>query len=168
LGLQDYFRLETLEDGSGRYFAWHFTWGHIQKYFVFGGGFGNDERIMRKFRLYLESMGHQGGVHNSYLSIWLNLGIVGLLVYLRSFFLLFFKASKMVPMSLAVMFSVLFSIMYESWLMGSLNPYTILLLIIMTVVSEHEITEGVGEEVEEEEEESPDVNAVQPALAPAI
>jgi len=167
LGLEKYFRIETLEDGSGRYFAWTFTWGHIQRYFVFGGGFGNDERIMRYYRFYLWSMGHQGGVHNSYLSMWLNTGVVGLLFYLRSFFLLFIKASKLVPMSLAVMFSVLFSIMYESWLVGSLNPYTIVLLIIMTVVSEEEITnwtelrpEAGGEQVEEEE-------APKPALAAA-
>jgi O-antigen ligase len=139
LGVEEYFRLETLRDGSGRYFAWEFTWGHIQDYFVFGGGFANDERIMRKWRLYLERMGHQGGVHNSYLSMWLNVGIVGLVIYLRSFLLLFFKSSKLAPISLAIMFSVLFSIMYESWLVGSLNPYTIVLLMIMTLVSEEEI-----------------------------
>lgn len=139
LGMEKFFRLETLRDGSGRYFAWEFTWIHIQDYFVFGGGFANDERIMRKWRLYLERMGHQGGVHNSYLSMWLNVGVVGLVIYLRSFFLMFVKASKIAPISLAVMFSVLFSIMYESWLMGSLNPYTIVLLMIMTVVSEDEI-----------------------------
>lgn len=139
LGLEEYFRLETLEDGSGRYFAWQFSWGHVQNYFVFGGGFANDESIMRRYRLYLETQGHQGGVHNTYLSMWLNVGIVGLLIFLRSFFLLFIKASKLVPMSTAVLFSCLFSIMYESWLMGSLNPYTIVLLMVMTVVTEPEI-----------------------------
>lgn len=141
LGLQEYFRLETLEEGSGRYFAWDFAWGHIQKYFVFGGGFANDETIMRRYRLYLESQGHQGGVHNTYLSMWLNMGIVGLLIFLRSLFLLFYKASKLVPMSQAIMFSVFFSLMYESWLIGSLNPYTIVLLMIMTVVTEPEIVQ---------------------------
>lgn len=139
LGLEKYFRLETLEEGSGRYFAWEFAWGHVQRFFVFGGGFANDENIMRRYRVYLEQQGHQGGVHNTYLSMWLNVGIVGLLIFLRSLFLLFFKASKLVPMSLAIMFSVLFSLMYESWLVGSLNPYTIVLLMIMTVVTEPEI-----------------------------
>ncbi|HRD51399.1 MAG TPA: O-antigen ligase family protein [Flavobacteriales bacterium] len=141
LGLQHYFRLETLEEGSGRYFAWEFAWGHIQDYFVFGGGFANDESIMRRYRLFLERQGHQGGVHNTYLSMWLNVGIVGLLLFLRSLFLLFFKASKLVPMSLAIMFSVFFSLMYESWLIGSLNPYTIVLLMVMTVVTEPEIVQ---------------------------
>ncbi len=139
LGLEKYFRLRTLESGSGRYFAWEFAWTHIQEYFVVGGGFGNDEFIFRKHRFYLWRMNHQGGVHNSYLSFWLDVGIVGLLIYLRSFLLMFIKASKAVPMSLAVMFSTLFSIMYESWLVGSLNPFTIVLLTTMTMVTEEEI-----------------------------
>lgn len=139
LGLEKYFRLRTLESGSGRYFAWEFAWTHIQEYFVVGGGFGNDEFIFRKHRFYLWRMNHQGGVHNSYLSFWLDVGIVGLLIYLRSFLLMFIKAGKAVPMSLAVMFSTLFSIMYESWLVGSLNPFTIVLLTTMTMVTEEEI-----------------------------
>lgn len=155
LGLESYFRLETLEEGSGRYFAWEFAWEHIQDYFVFGGGFANDESIMRRYRLYLESQGHQGGVHNTYLSLWLNAGLVGVLIFLRSLALLFIKASKLVPMSLAILFSVLFSIMYESWLIGSLNPYTIVLLMTMTVVTEPEIVEwrsGQGTPTDSEEE----------------
>lgn len=139
LGLEDFLRLRTLEGGSGRYFAWEFAWGKIQDYIVFGGGFANDETIMRQHYHYLERMGHQGGVHNSYLSMWFNVGLVGILIYFRSFFLLFIKASKLAPMSLAAMFAVLFSINYESWLVGSLNPYTIVLLMIMTVLSEEEI-----------------------------
>ncbi len=139
LGLEEYFRLETLEGGSGRYFAWQFAWGHIQDYFVFGGGFANDEYIFGKWRLYLEMMGHQGGAHSTYLSMWLSVGIVGLLIFLRSLFLVFIKAAKTAPVSLAILFSVLFSITYESWLVGSLNPFTILLLIIMTIITEPEV-----------------------------
>lgn len=143
-GLEDYVRLKTLESGSGRYFAWAFAWQQIQEYFVFGGGFANDERIMRKHRLYLERMGHQGGVHNSYLSFWFNVGIVGLLIFFRSFILIFIKASKLVPFSLGVMFAVLWSITYESWLVSSLNPYTIVLVIILTVLTEPEIVQWAG------------------------
>jgi O-antigen ligase len=158
LGLEEYFRLRTLESGSGRYFAWEFAWGHVKRFFVFGGGFANDETIMRRYRLYLESQGHQGGVHNTYLSMWLNVGIVGLAIFLRSLFLVFYKASKQLPMSLAVFFSVLFSIMYESWLVGSLNPYTIVLLMTMTVVTEPEIVywkERGAEPAEDGPPESP-------------
>lgn len=165
LGLQEYFRLETLEGGSGRYFAWQFAWQHIQRYFVFGGGFANDEAIMRRYRLYLESMGHQGGVHNTYLSLWLNTGLVGLLIFLRSFVLLFYKASKTVPMSLAVMFSCFFSIMYESWLVGSLNPYTIVLLMVMTVVTEPEFSIVPAAQEGEMDPASEEQASLKPAVA---
>lgn len=165
LGLEEYVRLQTLENGSGRYFAWEFAWKHIQDYFVFGGGFANDERIMRKHRLYLERMGHQGGVHNSYLSFWFNVGIVGLLLFLRSFILVFVKASKMVPMSLGIMFAVMFSVTYESWLVSSLNPFTILLLIIITMVTEEEIVNWQEVPEEDEEDTAPMVPATStPAL----
>lgn len=72
------------------------------------------------------------------------MGIVGLLIYFRSFMLIFIKASKNTSIALAVMFSVLFSILYESWLAGSLNPYTSMLLIILTVMSEEEIIGSLG------------------------
>jgi hypothetical protein len=150
LGFEDFFRLRTLEGGSGRYFAWEFAWDKIQDYLVFGGGFANDETIMRQHYEYLEKMGHQGGVHNSYLSLWFDVGFVGILIYFRSFFLLFIKASKQASMSLATMFAVMFSINYESWLVGSLNPYTIVLLMIMTVLSEEEIA-GWRPSIEEQE-----------------
>lgn len=167
LGLEEFFRLRTLEGGSGRYFAWEFAWGKIQEgYLVFGGGFANDETVMRQNYDYLERMGHQGGVHNSYLSMWFNVGIVGLLIYFRSFILLFIKAVKQAPMSLAVMFSVLFSITYESWLVGSLNPYTIVLVIIMTVLFEPEIVGAAVHGDANRTEEEPSVDGPLPAAVP--
>ena len=141
MGLQDYLRVDSLADGSGRYFAWNFAWQELntQGFFLFGGGFDNEAWVMKEARAYLESLGHQGGVHNTYLAFWLNTGIVGLILFLRSFVLIFIKASKNTPISMAIMFSVLFSILYESWLAGSLSPYTTMLLIILTIVSEDEI-----------------------------
>lgn len=154
LGLEEYFRLHTLETGSGRYFAWGFAWEKIQEYLVFGGGFGTDEYVMRKNYAYLMAMNHEGGVHNSYLSLWFDVGLVGLLIYLRSFFLLFTKATKRVPMSLGVMFAVLFSVTYESWLVASLNPFTIFLWCIVTVLSEEEIVAPAASPVQEAEQRS--------------
>ncbi|MCB0792658.1 MAG: O-antigen ligase family protein [Flavobacteriales bacterium] len=155
LGLQDTLRLDTLDDASGRYIAWRFAWEHIQDFFIFGGGFGNDEWIMRHNYAYLRTLGHHGGVHNSYLTMWFNCGIMGLLIYFRSFFLIFFKASKFVPFAFAIMFSVMFSVLYESWLTGSLNPFTIILVVILTMLTEEEIVEWQTHEharrVEQEE-----------------
>ncbi len=169
IGLQDYLRVETLADGSGRYFAWNFAWQELNNkgFFLFGGGFENEAWVMSRARAYLESMGHQGGVHNTYLAFWLNTGIVGLILFLRSFALIFIKAGKHTSISLAIMFSVLFSILYESWLAGSLSPYTTMLLIILTIVSEDEIMSSVTQgDVVEEAPEEPDP-APEPLLLPA-
>ncbi|MBK6774476.1 MAG: O-antigen ligase family protein [Flavobacteriales bacterium] len=141
LGVQEFMRVDTLEDGSGRYFAWAFAWEKIQDYFLVGGGFGNDEYVMRQNYAYLRSQGHHGGVHNSYLTMWFNVGIIGLGIYFRSLFVVFVKASKLTPIAFAVLFAVLFSALYESWLNGSLNPFTILVVIIMTMMSEEEIAQ---------------------------
>lgn len=151
LGAEEYLRVNTLESGSGRYFAWEFAWEKIQEYLVFGGGFGTDEHVMRSNYGYLLAMNHEGGVHNSFLSFWFDFGIVGLLIYFRSFFLLFIKATKRAPISLAVMFSVLFSATYESWLVSSLNPFTIFLLCIVTILYEDEIVPPGEAPLSEEE-----------------
>ena len=169
LGLEEYMRVETLEDGSGRYVAWNYAWQQIneQGHFLFGAGFENEDAVMRSARAYLSALGHQGGVHNSYLAFWLNVGIVGLIIFLRSFALIFIKASKNTSLSLAVMFSVLFSILYESWLAGSLNPYTIMLLVILTVMSEDEIIGSIhNKEVSEAEAEETEP-AHEPLILPA-
>ncbi len=152
LGLQKFFRVETLEDGSGRYFAWAFAWGKIndEGFFLTGGGFGNDEWVMRHNYDYLRAQGHDGGVHNSYLTMWFNTGIIGILVYFYGFFMAFIAANKKAPIAFAVLFAVLFSVLYESWLTGSLNPYTIILLGILTMLTEDDIV--FWREKEEERE----------------
>ncbi|MBZ0207518.1 MAG: hypothetical protein K8H89_14440 [Flavobacteriales bacterium] len=169
LGLEEYMRVETLEDGSGRYVAWEYAWQQIneQGLFLFGAGFQAEDQVMKSGREYLSLMGHQGGVHNSYLALWCNVGIVGLIIYLRSFALIFIKAGKNTPLAMAVMFSVLFSILYESWLAGSLNPYTIMLLVILTVMSEDEI---IGSSLVEEEIDASEAEtspAPEPLILPA-
>lgn len=161
LGLEEYLRVDTLGDGSGRYVAWTYIWDQIMNhgYFLFGAGFENEYVLMHRAYRYLSALGHQGGAHNSYLALWLNVGIVGLILYFRGFALIFIKASKNTSIALAVMFSVLFSILYESWLAGSLNPYTILLLVIMTIMSEEEIIGSLNQpeadEAPQEEEPAP-------------
>lgn len=134
LGFEDYFRLQTLEDGSGRYFAWQFAWEKIQDSYFFGGGFGFDEYNMRQYYTYLKMMGHSGGVHNSYLSLWFDFGLIGVTIYFRSFFLAFYQSHKKHIIALPLMFTIMFSITYESWLVASLNPYTILLIIMLSVL----------------------------------
>lgn len=148
LGLGEYLRVDTLEAGSGRFIAWNFAWNQIQDFFWVGGGFSNDEYIMRQHYEQLERMGHQGGVHSSYLTLWFDLGLVGILIYFRSFLLAFVGAIKRSVYSLPILFAVLFSITYESWLAGSLNPFTIFLLVTLTVLNDFDFHKSEGESTE--------------------
>ena len=152
-GMEQYFRINTLEEGSGRFVAWAFAWDKIQNFYFFGGGLGNDEFIMRKNYGILTKLGHQGGVHNSYLTFWFDVGIVGLVTYLRSLVLVFIKGAKKTPLAIPFMYSVLFSMTYESWIVGSLNPFTIILFFSFALIFEDEfVPQEIPEEVDEKKE----------------
>ena len=136
LGLDGFLRVDTLEEGSGRYVAWNFAWEAIQEHFWFGRGFAFDEWLMDVNQDFLNSLGHQGGVHNTYLIVWLNTGLVGLLLFLRAWLLAFIQAGKNTAIAYPAMFLVLFSILLEPWLAASLNPFTILLLISIVIMTD--------------------------------
>lgn len=138
LGLEEYLRINTLKEGSGRLIAWQFAWVSIQDYFFMGRGFSYDLHLMRSNYEWLSRAGHEGGVHNSYLILWLNTGLIGVLLYFRGFILLFIRASKNSRLAMPTMVAVLFSINFEPWLAASLNPYTIILLVILTVFTQPE------------------------------
>ncbi len=136
LGLGEFFRIETLQDGSGRYIAWNFAWQNIQEFFWFGRGFAFDEWLMSENQDLLNELGHQGGVHNTYLIIWLNTGLIGLFLFIRAYFLLFLKGARNTRYSFPVLWMVVFSITLEPWLAASLNPFTIILLCTITIMTE--------------------------------
>ncbi|MGZ4035167.1 MAG: O-antigen ligase family protein [Bacteroidia bacterium] len=136
LGLADYFRAKTLDNGSGRYAAWYFAWTHIQQSFFIGRGFGYDEHFMRSNWDLLSKLGHQGGIHNTFLTFWMDFGLIGLLIFLRSYILAFIQAAKKSFFAYPVFFAVTFAAFFESWLVGSLNPHTILFLLILTLISD--------------------------------
>lgn len=136
LGLSEFFRVETLEEGSGRQVAWQLSWKVIQENFWFGRGFAFDEWLMAKNQDYLNELGHQGGVHNTYLQIWLNTGIFGLILFLRAIFVNVIKGAKHTRLAFPFLWLVMFSILPESWLAASLNPFTILFVIGLTLISD--------------------------------
>lgn len=135
LGLGEYFRVEHLNDGSGRLIAWTFAWEQIQKhYFLLGRGFAFEEWLFEANQDWLNALGHQGGVHNTYLAVWLNTGIIGLICYLFGFFYNFTKAARINHMAFPVMFAIMFSITFEAWFQASLNPFTIMALMVITLL----------------------------------
>lgn len=133
-GLQGFFRVESLEEGSGRIVAWQFAWLKIQEYFFVGGGFGHDEHIMRPNYYWLSRLGHQGGVHNSYLSLWMDTGILGVISYFGAILAIVGRAMRNNYVVLAVVTSIAFNIYFESWLVASLNPFTIVYLTVFTIL----------------------------------
>jgi hypothetical protein len=139
LGLGDFFRVNTLEDGSGRYIAWNFAWLHIQENFFVGKGFAYNEYYMRQNYGLLSKLGHQGGIHNSFLTFWMDQGLIGLLIYLRSYILMFMKAASQNRFAYPILFALSFTAMFESWLVGSLSAFAFMSLFIFTLITSDEI-----------------------------
>jgi hypothetical protein len=150
MGLGEYLRTNTLEEGSGRYIAWDFAWKQIQNNFFIGKGFAYDEFYMRQHYGMLLKLNHQGGIHNSFLTFWMDHGLIGLLIYLRSYILMFIKGSKKTKFAFPIMFAISFSAFFESWLVASLSAFAFLGMFIFTVITSEEILpETVIKPVEE-------------------
>ena len=140
LGLDSYFRVNTLQDASGRFVAWDFAKDHIKNESLWlGRGFEFTEDLFGENSDWLNNLGHQGNAHNSYLTLWLDTGLIGLSAYMWAFVGSFFQAAKKSNMALPIMYSIVFSTIFESWLAASLNPFTIQLFVILTLFTSEEI-----------------------------
>jgi heme exporter protein D len=146
LGLGNFFRVATIEDGSGRYVAWHFAWQEMQKNLFIGKGFGYNEFYMRQHYDLLSKLGHQGGIHNSFLTFWMDQGLIGLLIYLRSYIIIFMKGAKKMTYAYPIMLAISFTAFFESWLVGSLSIYALLAMVIYTVLTNPEIVVEVQQQ----------------------
>ena len=134
LGLQEELRLDKIEEASGRVIAWTFAWDNIQDSFFLGKGFGYDRNLTRINFMRLSKLGHEGGVHNSFLMLWLNVGLLGLVAWLRGMFLVIIKGNKKSKIAIPIFISIFLSAFFEGWLIGSLNPFTPFFLITITVL----------------------------------
>ncbi len=152
LGIAHFFRADTLAEGSGRYIAWEFAWQNIQNNLWIGRGFAFDEWLMAKNQTMLNNLGHQGGVHNTYLIIWLNVGIIGLALFLRAVVLLFIRGAKNTVLAFPVLWLVLFSILLEPWLAASLNPFSILFYLTATLITDEAFQSYVPDKPQVHEE----------------
>jgi O-antigen ligase len=149
LGLADYFRLETLETGSGRVIVAEVAWRHINENYWFSHGFSFNEHILAQYRDYFEQHGHQGNVHNSWLTMWLDTGLTGLILFIFGWLVNFIRASRFTPMVWAVFFGILLSCTVESWLVATLNPFTIVLVIILSMLGNPEFYGQAAEDLGE-------------------
>ncbi len=135
IGLGSYMRVDHLDNGSGRLIAWNYAWSEIQKnYFLFGRGFAFEEHLFLLRQEWFVMHGHIGSVHNTFLAVWLNTGIVGLICFVFGLLRNFLKAAKVNPLAFPCFFAIIFSNMFESWLQASLNPFTIIALLVLTLL----------------------------------
>jgi O-antigen ligase len=136
LKLEDYLRINTFEEASGRFIAWKFTWDHIQENFWIGRGFEYTTYLFSipENVVYLNSLGHLGNVHNSYLTLWLDTGLVGLSAFVIAFISCFISAIRKTILAIPLMYAAVFSSFFESWLTASLNPFTIILFITLSII----------------------------------
>lgn len=153
LDLQEYFRVETLQNASGRLIAWNFGWEKINESPLIGHGIGHTDYLYKLNYAFLSIQGHQGNAHNSFITFWLDTGFFGLLFYIVAFAQSFIMGARRYSAAIPAMFAILFSAFFESWLTASLNPFTIQCVIVITLISSPAfVTEPSGEESPEEEE----------------
>jgi O-antigen ligase len=165
LNLQEYFRLETFQNASGRLIAWEFGWAKITENPLIGNGIGYTEYYYRKNYDFLSALGHQGNAHNSYITFWIDTGILGLLSFVIAAVSSFLAGAKRISAAVPALLAIFFSAFFESWLTASLNPFTIQFVAIMMLlaspmfkpeaVEEHrELIRAreAGEEITEEED----------------
>lgn len=155
LGLEESFRIETLEGGSGRDIAWDFAWEYIDKDPYLGKGFAYTEWLYKENYEMLSMRGHQGNAHNSYLTIWLDTGIIGLLAFAFAFIGSFIRASRVAIMAIPAMYTIIFSANFESWLAASLNPVTSMVWMMLTLMTFEPVEETEEDNVEPEEATPP-------------
>lgn len=134
MGLGEYLRVDNLGTGGSRAVAWAFAWEEIQKNFYHGRGFGFDNYYFRINQDYLVTIGHKGGIHSSYFALWMNVGLIGLILFMIAYFSSFFKAASLNYLAIPAMFAIAFSISFEAWISASLSPFNLSFLLIITLL----------------------------------
>jgi len=138
LGLSDQLRLDSFGDASGRTEVWVVVWEEIKNSFWFGGGLLYDDYIIKEYVTnYFGSTfpRHWAGVWNSYLSLLLDVGLVGTLVYLI-FWIKIFKKSKFLNLSAAFTIMCFLSGITESWMAASMNSFTPMMFLFWAIESQ--------------------------------
>jgi len=134
IGLGEFYRLKGVEGGSGRLIAWQFAWEHITREPILGHGFNYTNYIFDLNFVKLSMKGHQGNAHNTFLTFWLDTGIIGLVLFLRGFFLSFHWHAKHSRLVYPAMFALMFSMFFESWFTSALNPVTFQVIALFSVL----------------------------------
>lgn len=136
IGLGEYLRVESLEDGSGRSLSWAFALTIIPQKLYWGGGFYYEQYVYLNYVSEpLQIFREMSSSWSTYFALMLNTGLVGTSVFVITI-IKFLGFTKHRVLGIAIMFGILFSMIYEAWLSASLNSYTIYLFISITILND--------------------------------
>ncbi len=125
LGLGEFLRAESIEDGSGRLLSWTFALSKIPEHLWLGGGFSYAEYIYQfEVPEELQIFRQMSSTWNSYLTLLLNNGILGTLAFLVFLFGQVIRSYHKWRTT-GYLLALLVAAVYETWLTASLNAFTI-------------------------------------------
>jgi O-antigen ligase len=139
LGLIDYIRIDTLETASGRTEVWEVAYVEFLRQPLFGKGLLYDDYFIQDYSL--KRFGENNArnwnkVWSSYLSLALDVGIIGILLF-GQFWYRLFKASTDKLFGLAFIVMILITAVTESWMAASLNPFMLVVFLIWALQTNH-------------------------------
>jgi len=131
----DFIRIETLADGSGRTEVWPVVWEEISNAPFFGNGILYDDYFIKDYvstNIGEYASRHWGGVWNSYLSLLLDVGVIGCIAYVY-FWIIVFKKSHYKNIAIAFIAMCLLSGFTESWMAASMNAFTPMMFLFWAI-----------------------------------
>ena len=138
LGLSSFYRVDSVIDFSGRLEVWNVAIEEIKKSPIFGNGMTYDIFFINDYadRFVNTNERHWTGIWNSYLSLLLNVGVVGLVAYFY-FWIKVYNKPSFSNLSFPFVFGCLLIGITESWMNASMNAMTPLMLLFWAIQTCH-------------------------------
>lgn len=127
-------RLETLETAGGRLDAWRWGYNQVSENLFFGRGLVYDSYVYQSklSNAFRRSNRSFNAAFSGVLALLLDVGIIGMSAFLL-FILLAFSRFKDRLIAFPLFLALSVSWIFESWIVASLNPFTILFLLQIVV-----------------------------------
>jgi O-antigen ligase len=149
--IQTYLRVESLTIGGGRFEAWNVAWDLLRQRPWTGYGFGTEDMLFEQFGV--QFLRHGGAmVHNSYLGLSVQIGILGAVIFFSWMLLTAIKGIRsclrtrnpLVSMLVGTLVAGLTISLTESWLYSAGNsqslPFWVLFGILARLLVDRRFT----------------------------
>ena len=134
----DFLRFDTLSNASGRTEVWQVAWEEVKNAPFFGSGILYDQYFIDDYvarNIGENAARHWGGVWSSYLSLLLDVGVIGCIAY-GYFWTEVFRKSYHKNIAIAFTVMCLLSGITESWMAASMNPFTPMMFLFWAIQSQ--------------------------------